>query len=496
MIAARSFVLWSWWLVLSAVVVNIGSHSPLVVRAQTVATFEVFDNGASEGGVKVTLAESDFPNDDGAGELFAMQMSTKYVNVSKFGQEPGTVIATKAFREDGERIESFEQLLPDEGISERRVYLVAQGLEFVWPFVAPGHIQTVSPRALTSVDPERPVVIESMSDSPRVFTIHNLFSEEESKALIDHNEAKLARSTVGNSKGGGEDGARQDSGRTSENAWDSRSPTAKKMITRSFNLTGIEENAGKVDGLQVVRYTEGQFYNSHPDYFEKHVDPDFDFYPYSGGSNRFATVFMYINDVEEGGSTVFPKAPSNNPTEPPPHALAMFKKGSMEYNLLHKCHTQMAVEPKQGTAALFYSIKPDGQIDKASLHGACPVIKGTKWGANIWIWNRQRFGEIRTGDPRKLSVKNSLSEPVYITWEGRPNGILKAGESFALNSYEFHRFKARTESHGGPVVREFTVQTDPPAQSWEILPERQLKGDISNVPSQVKNSMAQAGSEL
>jgi hypothetical protein len=63
------------------------------------------------------------------------------------------------------------------------------------------------------------------------------------------------------------------------------------------------------------------------------------------------------------------------------------------------------VTPKKGRAALFYrqaaarlaaggcrsvvtgarrSMMPDGNLDVDAIHGACPVRKGTKWGANWW----------------------------------------------------------------------------------------------------------------
>ena len=28
----------------------------------------------------------------------------------------------------------------------------------------------------------------------------------------------------------------------------------------------------------------------------------------------------------------------------------------------------------------------------ASEHGGCPVLEGTKWAANLWVWNGRRYG--------------------------------------------------------------------------------------------------------
>jgi prolyl 4-hydroxylase len=33
---------------------------------------------------------------------------------------------------------------------------------------------------------------------------------------------------------------------------------------------------------------------------------------------------------------------------------------------------------------MFHSMKPDGTLEKRSLHAACPVIKGIKWSAAKW----------------------------------------------------------------------------------------------------------------
>ena len=37
------------------------------------------------------------------------------------------------------------------------------------------------------------------------------------------------------------------------------------------------------------------------------------------------------------------------------------------------------------TATPLRSIKPTGELEKKSLHTACPVIKGVKWSAAKWI---------------------------------------------------------------------------------------------------------------
>lgn len=34
----------------------------------------------------------------------------------------------------------------------------------------------------------------------------------------------------------------------------------------------------------------------------------------------------------------------------------------------------------QGGAAFWYNIKSDGKLDDRTLHGACPVLVGYKWG--------------------------------------------------------------------------------------------------------------------
>jgi prolyl 4-hydroxylase len=56
------------------------------------------------------------------------------------------------------------------------------------------------------------------------------------------------------------------------------------------------------DGIQVLRYNVTGGYNSHHDFFDGSDYTGFD----ESSTNRFATVFLYLSDVDEGGETVFP----------------------------------------------------------------------------------------------------------------------------------------------------------------------------------------------
>jgi len=168
------------------------------------------------------------------------------------------------------------------------------------------------------------------------------------------------------------------------NQW--RTSTTHWLRQRDEIITRIEVHCSKLlhipknnqELIQVLRYEPTQQYDSHWDYFdpalyrgtamEKKI---------RGGRNRVATLFWYMSDVTEGGWTYFPRSGKL----PNPRSYKLKK--------VSDCSDGLKVEPKKGAVILFYSVKPDGNVDPLSLHGACPVGEGnTKWGANIWYWTK------------------------------------------------------------------------------------------------------------
>ena len=116
------------------------------------------------------------------------------------------------------------------------------------------------------------------------------------------------------------------------------------------------------------------------------------------GTNRYATILLYMSNITHGGETVFKKAWPNDIPESEyksrEEALTelrkdgtvdMFKRGSWEESMVADCRSRLAVKPHSARAVLFYSQHPNGEEDTESLHGGCPVLDGEKWAANLWV---------------------------------------------------------------------------------------------------------------
>jgi len=200
--------------------------------------------------------------------------------------------------------------------------------------------------------------------SPWMLLFPDFITAEEAERMIELSAAEgYERSMdVGNKNFDGTYGDYESSQRTSENSWCQsvcyENPIAKSIMGRIAEVTGIpEENS---EFLQLLRYEQSQFYGVHHDLIPHQLERQ--------SGLRILTFYIYLNDVEEGGETNFPRL-------------------------------GLSVTPKRGSAVLWPSVlseNPDIQ-DQRTEHQALPVTKGIKYGANAWIHQRDFKGPSARG---------------------------------------------------------------------------------------------------
>lgn len=232
----------------------------------------------------------------------------------------------------------------------------------------------------TQADPGAPKRwMEVLNADARIFLFHGFLTPAEADHIRSTAQPRLERSGVVDTDTGGSlvSEIRTSSGTFLDRGEDQVVTDIEERIARWTLLP-----AGNGEGLQVLRYQHNQKYDAHWDYFFHKEGTE-------NGGNRYATVLMYLTDVEEGGETVFPNLP----------APGGENKGFSECARYH-----LAARPRKGDAVLFHSIKANGELERRSLHTACPVIKGEKWSAAKWI----HVGHYAMGGEQSQDIKQHV----------------------------------------------------------------------------------------
>jgi len=194
---------------------------------------------------------------------------------------------------------------------------------------------------------------EEIKYGPWVVTLDTFLTDEECDLLIQlgGEEGYEISMDVGAKKFDGSFEGYKNNRRTSTNAWckEGCAEKASSVLQKIENVTGIPD--ANSEYLQLLQYNVGQFYKQHHDYIPHHTERQ--------EGVRILTVFLYLNDVEEGGGTDFPGL-------------------------------GVTVQPKRGKVLIWPSVKNDNPNakDPRTEHQALPVTKGIKFGANAWLHQR------------------------------------------------------------------------------------------------------------
>ncbi|XP_034664556.1 prolyl 4-hydroxylase subunit alpha-3-like [Drosophila subobscura] len=191
--------------------------------------------------------------------------------------------------------------------------------------------------------------LEILSHDPYVVIYHDVLYDSEMQGLIDSTHRRMSRSMV-------QYEARQieiSEQRTSNEApfTEKNDPQLLKRISdRIKDMTGSDMMRSEL--LSVVLYDLGGHHDLHVDYHDLYWNP-LEYMDQTFG-DREASVIFYLNDVADGGATVFPKL-------------------------------QLVMQPKKGSALMWHNLRAWGEGDPRTQHAACPILQGYKWVAVQWI---------------------------------------------------------------------------------------------------------------
>ena len=224
----------------------------------------------------------------------------------------------------------------------------------------PTAVEAAVRRARTSADPGEipghPHVASAgvpprvLSWKPRVFLFPGLFSPEERLHLVAFSRPFLRPSMVLHRESGLRVMKEARRSMNSQLINPLRDVVVRNLERRLARHAMLPVENG--EPFTILRYGVGDEYRPHCDYYE----------PASRGhetglalgGQRVATFLVFLNDVEEGGSTDFPEA-------------------------------GLSVDPSPGLGLLFFNCSPDGQPDPLTLHAGTPVKRGEKWLASRWM---------------------------------------------------------------------------------------------------------------
>ncbi len=193
-----------------------------------------------------------------------------------------------------------------------------------------------------------PYVQKIPTDKAEIFGVNRFLNPQECDHMITMIDQVAQPSEVF-------DPENQNRYRTSFSGNLDRNDSFVRMIERRIDdLLGLPNDWGET--VQGQRYQPGQEFQGHYDWFYT----DQPYWPDQSkmGGQRSWTAMAYLNDVEEGGATAFPRL-------------------------------TLSIPPQRGALLFWNNATPEGAPNEEALHAGTPVIKGVKYIFTKWYRTRR-----------------------------------------------------------------------------------------------------------
>lgn len=198
-------------------------------------------------------------------------------------------------------------------------------------------------------------VMTVLHEDPQVLVKENFISSEDCDHFVSICKDRLKEALVSNNQKG-----MVSAGRSGKNCWlnHDHDSVTKKVAERIAKIVDIPLSHAEI--FQVIYYDPTQEYRAHYDGW-LHNNSEKSNRCMKYGGQRLVTALCYLNDVEEGGCTGFPRL-------------------------------NIEVPPQKGKLLIFHNVKEGsgketGRSERHPLseHAGRPVIKGHKWAFNLWF---------------------------------------------------------------------------------------------------------------
>ncbi|KAL3931903.1 MAG: hypothetical protein SGBAC_011093, partial [Bacillariaceae sp.] len=207
----------------------------------------------------------------------------------------------------------------------------------------------------------KPIQLKLLHQSPPVLSIENFFSEAECQDLRN---ASLVSHEVSSATFTGSSSTR------TSTSWFCNYVDVPLLLAKVNQYFSIPLDV--MEEPQIVRYKKGQEFSWHYDEVPTNA--------LENGGQRLATLLIYLSDVasDHGGGTMF---------------------RDIEYD-----SQPLVMQPKLGSALLFFPADSDGTPDERTLHRS-EVLTGDdeKWIIQMWIHEREYKASLPSGNSHHLA---------------------------------------------------------------------------------------------